>query len=88
MVTQAYFFWAESLFLRGEQKACLDVIDQMIDLYPDHDLTGFIMLRMGQILQLRSRTEEASEVYRTVMQSFASNHELHSQAEKLLQLSQ
>lgn len=85
LVVQAYFFWAESLFLAGQHQDCLDVIEQMMVQYPDNELTGFIMLRMGQILQTRNRTEEAAEVYRTVAKSFASNHELKSQALKLSQ---
>jgi TolA-binding protein len=85
LVIQAYFFLAESLFLSGQQQECLDIIDQMISLYPDQELTGFIMLRMGQVLQVRNRSEEAGEVYRTVMQAFASNLELRNQAQKLMQ---
>lgn len=83
LAIQAYFFWAESLFLSQKHQECLDVIDQMMTQFPDHELTGFIMLRMGQILQTRSRAEEAEEVFRTVKKNFASNHELKVQAEKL-----
>jgi TolA-binding protein len=82
-VIQAYFFWAESLFMSNQAQDCLDVIDVMITQFPDADLTGFIMLRMGQILEVKSRSEEAKEVYRTVAVKFAGNHELMSQAEKL-----
>jgi TolA-binding protein len=83
LVIQAYFFWAESLFMNQQQQECLDVIDQMMTQFPEHELTGFIMLRMGQILQNRSRTEEAAEVFRVVGKKFAFNHELKVQAEKL-----
>jgi TolA-binding protein len=84
-VIQAYFFWAESLFMNNQAQPCLDVIDVMMTQFPDADLTGFIMLRMGQILQGKSRLEEAKEVYRTVGVKFAGNHELKSQAAKLFQ---
>jgi TolA-binding protein len=83
-VIQAYFFWAESLYMSQQQQECLDVVDQMMTQFPDHELTGFIMLRMGQILQQRNRSEEAAEVYRAVGRSFASNHELKVQTERLL----
>ena len=82
-VIQAHFFWAESLFMAGQQQECLDVIDQMMQQFPDHELTGFIMLRMGQILQTRNRTEEAAEVFRTVRVKFAANQELKAQATHL-----
>jgi len=83
LVIQAYFFWAESLYMNNQQQECLDVVDQMMTQFPDHELTGFIMLRMGQILQTRSRTEEAAEVYKVVRKNFAANSELKNQAEKL-----
>lgn len=83
LVVQAYFFWAESLYLNKQFQECLDVVDQMMTQYPEHELTGFIMLRMGQILQSRSRGEEASEVYRLVGKNFSSNSELKKQAEAL-----
>jgi TolA-binding protein len=82
-VVQAYFFWAESLYMNGQSQECLDVVDQMMLQFPDHELTGFIMLRMGQILQSRSRIEEAAEVFRTVARNFSSNTELKKQSEQL-----
>ncbi len=83
LVIQAYFFWAESLYMNQQPQECLDVIDQMMTHFPNHELTGFIMLRMGQILQARSRTEEAAEVFKLVSQNFAGNSELKVQAERL-----
>ncbi len=83
VVVEAYFFWGESLFMTGQHPECLDVVDQMMTLFPEHELTGFLMLRMGQILQSRNRGEEASEVYRIVKQNFSFNSELKLQAQKL-----
>ncbi len=83
MVVEAYFFWAESLYLNNQHQECLDVIEQMMIQFPAHELTGFIMLRMGQVLQARNRTEEAKEVFEVVGQKFSLNHELKIQAEKL-----
>jgi TolA-binding protein len=86
VVVQAYFFWAESLYMSGQHQECLDVVDQMMTQFPDHELTGFVMLRMGQILQTRNRGEEAGEVYRIVEKNFGrNNHELKVQAQKLEQ---
>jgi len=83
LVIQAYFFWAESLYMNKQPQDCLDVVDQMMTHFPEHELTGFIMLRMGQILQARSRTEEAAEVFKIVSQNFATNSELRVQADRL-----
>lgn len=81
---EARFLLAESLYLSGIYTECVDVIEEMITQFPENELTGFIMLRMGQILQSRNRTEEADEVYRTVQRQFRMNVALQDQARKLL----
>lgn len=83
LVVEAYFFWAESLFLNKQTQECLDVVDLMMTQFPQHELTGFIMLRMGQVLQSRNRPEEAQEVFRAVGKAFSANQELRLQADKL-----
>jgi hypothetical protein len=58
----------------------------MMNQFPDHELTGFLMLRMGQVLQAQNRTEEAGEVFRVIESHFAFNHELRGQAKKMSQV--
>lgn len=82
-VAEAHFFIAEGLFLLQKYPDCLEVIEKMMTQFPENELTGFIMLRMGQILQVKNRSEEAAEVFKTVADNFRSNYELKSQAEKL-----
>lgn len=79
---ECHFFMAEAFFLVKDYKNSLDLIDQMLHQYPDNDLTGFVMLRMGQISELNNHVEEASEVYRTVQGHFK-NEQLRAQADKL-----
>lgn len=79
---ESHFFIAEAYFLQKDYKNSLDMIDQMLQQYPDNDLTGFVMLRMGQISELNNRLEEASEVYKTVESHF-NNEQLKNQAHKL-----
>jgi TolA-binding protein len=79
---ESHFFIAEAFFLQKDYKSSLDLIDQMVQQYPDNDLTGFVMLRMGQISELNNRLEEASEIYKTVQLSFK-NDQLKAQARKL-----
>jgi TolA-binding protein len=79
---ESHFFMAEAFFLQKDYKSSLDLIDQMLQQYPDNDLTGFVMLRMGQISELNNRLEEASEVYKTVQAHFK-NDQLRAQAHKL-----
>lgn len=81
---ESHFFMAEAYFLQKDYKNSLDLIDQMVQQYPDNDLTGFIMLRMGQISELNNRLEEAAEVYKTVQVHFK-NDQLRDQAHKLVE---
>ena len=83
-VVEAYFFQAEGYFLTGQYQQSLDVIDHMIQHFPDSELTGFIMLRMGQILASRNRADEAKEVYKVILQVHGANADIRDQAEKLL----
>jgi TolA-binding protein len=79
---ESHFFVAESYFLQKDYKSSLDIINQMVQQFPDHPLTGFIMLRMGQISELNNRLEEAGAVYKTVQLHFK-NADLRAQAGKL-----
>jgi TolA-binding protein len=84
-LVQAYFFKAESYFLTGEYAECLDVVEKMLQHYPSHELTGFILLRQGQIFALRDRGAEALEVFRLVRENFKSNKDLVQQASILME---
>jgi len=55
----------------------------MVGLFPEHDLTGFALMRMGQILTARERLEDAEQVYKTILSNF-SNVALLEQTNKLL----
>lgn len=81
---ESYFFIAESYFLKKEYQNSLAVIDKMVLQYPDNDLTGFILLRMGQISELNEQKEEASEIYRSVLSNFK-NEALKKQAKTLVE---
>lgn len=81
---EAYFFLAESYYLSDRPEDCLAQVDKMMQLFPDSELTGFIMIRMGQILNSRNRREEAIEVFKTIRQEFSYNKDLVKQTDKLL----
>lgn len=83
-VVEAHFLLAESLFLSGQPEASLDLIDQMMLRYPDSELTGFIMLRMGQIFEGKNRPEDAREVYETILRQFPQSAALKTQADRLM----
>lgn len=85
LVVEAHFFLAESYYLNGQSQECMDVVDRMMSHYPEHELTGYIMLRMGQVLASRNRGEEAQEVFSVIEAKFSKQKDLAVQARRLAQ---
>lgn len=79
---EAYFLLGESSYLQRDEKKAVEIADLMVTQFPEHELTGFILLRLGQINERNNRVEEAAEVYRTVEKSFG-NPALIEQARRL-----
>jgi TolA-binding protein len=69
-VAEAYFLMAESQFQENELEECTTTIKEMVELFPQHELTGFSLIRLGRIYELQNRNEEAIDIYRTVMRSY------------------
>lgn len=69
-VVQAHFFVVESLFNKKEYKSCLEEIEKMMMLFPEHELTGFAMMRMAAISDSNGQLGEAQEIARTVLSHF------------------
>jgi tetratricopeptide (TPR) repeat protein len=83
-VIEARFLLVESYFRLNRLSECLDQIDEMINHYPDNKLTGYVMLRMGQIFGSKNQPEKMGEVYRMVIKNFSHEKALVAQAEELL----
>ncbi len=77
---EARFLLAEGFFQAGEYEACIEIVEDMIRLYPESELTGFALLRLGRIYEGRDRIEDAAEVYRSIVTHFPQG-ELKRQAE-------
>lgn len=71
---RAYFLLAESQFQLRYFNDCIETIQSMVELYPDNELTGYALLRMGSILEFQDRPEEALEVYKTVLTAFGESN--------------
>lgn len=69
-VVQSHFFVVESLFSKKAYKECLDEIEKMMMLFPEHELTGFAMMRMAAISDSNGQLGEAKEIARTVLAYF------------------
>lgn len=69
-ITEAYFLLSEVYFSLREFEDCLSVVENMIQLFPESELTGFAMLRMGKIFEHMDRPEDAVDLYKTVLKTF------------------
>lgn len=77
---EARFLLVEGFFQAHDYEACIEVVEEMIRLYPESELTGFALLRLGRIYEGRDRIEDAAEIYRSVVSHF-SQGELKRQAQ-------
>lgn len=77
---EARFLLVEGQFQNRDFEACIAVIEEMIRLYPESELTGFALLRLARIYEMRDRLEDAADIYRSVAKNFPQG-ELKKQAE-------
>lgn len=82
-VVEAHFLLAESQYQMGENEKAVGTIDTMISLFPESELTGFSLLRLGKIFEKQERLEDAADVYKAVLQNFK-QPEIASQAQASL----
>lgn len=69
-VAEAHFLLAESQYQLKDYSLAAHTIEKMIDLFPENDLTGFALLRLGHIYESQERLEDAGDIYRAVLENF------------------
>lgn len=80
---EAHFLLAETQYQMKDFEQSLSTIDTMIGQYPESELTGFALLRLGRIFEMQDRLEDAADVYRSVLGNFK-QPELVKQAQSSL----
>lgn len=78
-VPEAMFLLVESNFVVRRYDQCIEYANKMLDIYPESELTGYALLRLGKIFEFQERYEDAGEIYKTVIRSFP-NRDLASLA--------
>jgi len=84
---EAMFLLVEANFQLHQYDQCLVWGNKMIEVYPENELTGYAMVRLGKIYEYQDRHEEAMDIYKTVIKSFP-NRGLASVAENALRSEQ
>lgn len=69
-VPAAYFLLSEGHYQRKEYAAAVSSIERMIESYPENELTGFALLRLGHIFEVQDRLEDAADVYKSILSNF------------------
>ncbi|HRK08810.1 MAG TPA: tetratricopeptide repeat protein [Pseudobdellovibrionaceae bacterium] len=80
---EARFLLVEGLYRSRDFETCIETIEEMLRLYPESELTGFALLRLAKIYELRDRMEDAADVYRSILQNYPQN-EIKMQAKMAL----
>lgn len=69
-VPEALFLLAEASYVLRDYEDCNLYVNKLIDLFPDNELTGYAMIRLGKVFEEQQRFDNAIEIYQTVIKSF------------------
>jgi TolA-binding protein len=69
-VVESHFLLAEGQFQLAEFDSTVATVEKMLSLFPDSELTGFALLRLGRIFEKQDRLEDAADIYRAVLSNF------------------
>ncbi len=67
----AYLFLGESQYLLKEYEDCLKTVESMVDLFPQNDLTGHMLFRLVDLMMLRGKDRQATQILRVIQKEFA-----------------
>ena len=76
-VAEAHFLLAEGQYRLKEYDSSVATIEKMVDLFPENELTGFALLRLGSVFEKQDRLEDASDIYQAVLGNFKQTDLVH-----------
>lgn len=82
-VIESHFLLAEGYYQVKNYEACLSTVDSMMAKFPDNELTGYALLRLGKVFEAQERMEDAADVYHAVIRSYG-DKSLKQQATSML----
>lgn len=83
-LVESHFLLAEGQFQAKEFESCLATVESMVAKFPEHDLTGYGLLRLGKVFETQDRPEDAADVYQAIIRSYG-DAGLKKQAKSLLE---
>lgn len=70
VVPEVSFFASESYFLNKQYDKAITSIEKMTNLFPEHIMTGYALLRLGQISEKADQPDEAISIYKIIKDQF------------------
>jgi tetratricopeptide (TPR) repeat protein len=83
-ILSLYFILAESYYQTHELDQCFATARRMVELFPEEEKTGYVLLRVGMFLQEKNRVEEAKNMFALVGQAFSGYADLKDKSERFL----
>ena len=69
-IAEAHYYQCEIFFQVRDFKSAAGCAGEMAELFPENPLTGFQLIRLGQVHEIHGQLPEALEIYRLVGQQF------------------
>lgn len=69
-IPEAMFFSVEGSFHAQEYDQVITLVNKMVDVYPELEVTGYALLRAARVYELQDRHDEAIIFYQTVLRTF------------------
>ena len=69
-VPESMFLLVESHFVLRNYDQSVYYANKMLDIYPDSELTGYALVRLGKVYEFQDRYTDAIDIYKTVIKSF------------------
>jgi TolA-binding protein len=82
-LAEAHFLLVESQFQIKNYEAAIETVEHMVEIFPESEMTGYSLLRLGKIYEIQDRLEDAADIYRAVIGNFK-EEKLREQAQRLL----
>ncbi len=66
-VVESHYLIVEAYSQLQESKDVIKWVDKMVELFPSNRLTGYSLLKMGQIYETEGRGDDAVRIYKTIV---------------------
>jgi TolA-binding protein len=70
LIPEITFFASESYFLNHQYDKAINSIEKMTSQFPEHIMTGYALLRLGQISEKADQNAEAISIYKIIQNQF------------------